>query len=248
MFISATTGSFRQLDLEAACDKITELQFDKVELTFDENGSQLKPSEVAADPNRLYSQMREFTRLSPVAFQIVSHIEGDQFEGICMAAKLMRVAQITVASVPLGTPFNEELDRLKKLTAIGNAEGVRVSMMTTSGQLTQDAHTAAELCQSCKGLGVSLDPSHLELESSQNSNYDMLYDYTYHAYLRDSSPKQLQMPVGLGDMDFAKLITALARVNYNRLLSVDIDPELVSGETTIELEMRKLRMLLESLL
>jgi sugar phosphate isomerase/epimerase len=57
----------------------------------------------------------------------------------------------------------------------------------------------------------------------------------------------LQVPVGLGELDYARLITQLERVNFTRTLSVEIMPELmdVSGRGV---ELRKVRLLLESLL
>jgi len=69
----------------------------------------------------------------------------------------------------------------------------------------------------------------------------------FHVHLRDSTREQLQVPVGLGEIDYARLISQLERVNFTRTLSVEIMPELmdVSGRGV---ELRKVRLLLESLL
>jgi hypothetical protein len=48
-------------------------------------------------------------------------------------------------------------------------------------------------------------------------------------------------------VDYSRLVNHLRRENYNRALSVEILPEL-SEEMNRPLELRKLRMLLETLL
>ena len=55
------------------------------------------------------------------------------------------------------------------------------------------------------------------------------------------------MPVGLGEVDYSRMISQLHRFNYNRTLSVEILPELL-GDSERALELRKIRMLLETLL
>ena len=55
------------------------------------------------------------------------------------------------------------------------------------------------------------------------------------------------MQVGLGDVDYSRLISQLRREDYDRTLSVDFFPDQY-GELDRALELRKMRMLLESLL
>ena len=69
----------------------------------------------------------------------------------------------------------------------------------------------------------------------------------YHVHLRDSSEKELQVQVGLGEIDYSRLIAQLQREGYNRALSVELIPSLTDASSRM-LEMRKLRMLLDSLL
>jgi sugar phosphate isomerase/epimerase len=57
----------------------------------------------------------------------------------------------------------------------------------------------------------------------------------------------VQVPVGLGELDYSRIIAQLRRHNLARVLSVEILPELLDGSDRA-LEMRKIRMLLESLL
>ena len=69
----------------------------------------------------------------------------------------------------------------------------------------------------------------------------------YHTLLRDTSEKELQVQVGLGEVDYARLIQQLQREDYRRTLSIDFDPTMMDLNIR-PLELRKLRLLLETLL
>ncbi|MCA9080826.1 MAG: sugar phosphate isomerase/epimerase, partial [Planctomycetaceae bacterium] len=160
--------------------------------------------------------------------------------------KRLRVTQINLPAAPLGTPFNSEIDRLKELVATAKLEGIRVAIRTERGALTEDAHTAVELCQAVSGLGLALDPSYF-LKSGFEKLWQLMSPHTYHVFLRDSTPEQLQVQVGLGEIDYSDLINILAQRQYNRALSIEFLPELLA-EDQRPLEVRKMRLLLESLL
>ena len=57
----------------------------------------------------------------------------------------------------------------------------------------------------------------------------------------------MQVQVGLGEVDYARIIQLLDREGYQRALSVDVDCGQMDDEMRA-LEMRKLRLLLETLL
>ena len=69
----------------------------------------------------------------------------------------------------------------------------------------------------------------------------------YHTHLRDSTSQSLQVQVGLGELDYTRLINQLKRQGYTRALSVDILP-FPENANERPLELRKLRMLLDTLL
>lgn len=247
MFVAASTVCFSEANLADACQFLTDLEYDSVELWLSESSPQPGPSEVAADPDAYVSNFHEITRLTPVAFRLVEDVDEDVFAGISKTAKLLQVTQITVPSSPLGTPFNEEIDRLKTLVGIASSDGIRVSIKTESGHLTADPDTAVELCGSVRGLGLTLDPSHYLSGPQPVTSFERFAPHVYHVQLRDSSPDSLQVQVGLGEIDYNKLISQLEKVDYNRALSVELIPKFTDA-TTRPLEMRKLRMLLDSLL
>ena len=246
MFVAASTRCFAELDFWEALRQITDLEFDKVEFWLDENGS-LKPSVVAADPDDFVAQLRDQSRLSPIAFTLAHDVDEDIFRGLCRVAKTLRVTQVVVPSSPLGTPFNLEIDRLRNLVQIASKDGIRIGIKTQAGRLSGDAHTAVELCQAVDKLGIAFDPSYFLAEKDAEGIVDLAVPRTLHVHLRDSTPEQLQVQVGLGDVDYSRLISQLEREGYRRALSIEILPELMEP-TQRPLELRKLRMLIDSLL
>lgn len=247
MFIAASTKNVLDLNFKDACSLLTDLEYDKVEIYCDEKNGNVKPSEIAADPSRFVSNFREITRLTPVAFDIKDEIDPKTLVGIAAAAKLLRITQISIPASPLGTPFNSEIDRLREMVVIANEESALLSLRTETGTLTQDPHTAVELCQAVQGLGLTLDPSHYICNPLGSQTYDQVYPHVYHVHLRDSTPEALQVPVGLGEIDYSIIISQLSKENYNRMLSVEFDCSKME-QNQRQIELRKLRMLLDTLI
>jgi len=245
--IVASTRCFSEFPLLDACDHIAHLEFDKIEILMDDRGDHFRPSEVAADPEGAAARFRDGTRLTPTAFMLDHDVDSKTLTALMHFAKLLKVAQFTIRASEVGTPFNTEIDRLRELTTVTGKEGIRVSIKTETGRLTEDPHTAIELCQSVPGLGVTLDPSYYICRQPQAIGYDIVFPHVFHVHLRDTSPTDLQVLVGLGEVDYSRLINLLQNENYDRFLSVELIPEKTDAESR-PLEMRKLRLLLESLL
>jgi sugar phosphate isomerase/epimerase len=247
VFVAVSTRCFCELPFEEACAHIVDLEFDRLELWLDDNGRQLATADVAADPEAFVTRYREATRLSPAAFTLAHDVRPDVLAGLASAAKQLRITQINLPASDLGTPFNTEIERLRELSGVTARDGVRTSIRTQRGTLTEDPHTAVELCQAVPGLGIALDPSHYQKTSSADRAIDLVMPYTFHVHLRDSTADALQVQVGLGELDYSRLIAQLRRVNYTRALTIELLPEMMQ-DLQRPLELRKMRMLLESLL
>jgi sugar phosphate isomerase/epimerase len=150
-----------------------------------------------------------------------------------------------VRSAELGTPFNAEVERLRDLVSLAAHEGVRVGLLTETGRMTENPDTAVVMCNNVKGLGITLDPSHYVCGPLRGGNYEQVMKYVYHVRLRDTSKDQLQVQVGQGEIEYGRLVNQLHKVRYDRALCVDILP---TAEVDQLAEMRKVRLLLESLL
>lgn len=248
MFVAASTECFRDLSLDRALERIADLEFTNVELAMFEDGDQFRPSEVAADLTKAIEICRNTQRLDIVAFDVrtVPGPEGyEHFAQVCKLAKAVKVVTITIPSGELGTPFNEEVERLQKLVDIASLEGVRVGMKSQVGRLSEDLDTVTVLCDNVKGLGLTLDPSHYICGPHAGRPIDKIIKYVYHTQLRDTSKKALQVRVGQGEVEYGRLVTQLEKVKYKNALSINITE---MPEVDHSGELRKLRLLLESLL
>lgn len=249
MLVVASTDCFQQLPLAEALSKLSDLEYTNVEVTIHERSLQLKPSEIVADFDRALSTCRDTQRLDVIAFSVEIEATGEeyyrQFSAICRLAKATKVVTLSVPSAELGTPFNEEVERLRRLVAIAGSEGVRIGIKSQIGRLSQDPDTVVVLCDNVKGLGLTLDPSHYVCGPFPNKSIDKLMKYVYHVHLRDSKKDQLQVRVGQGEIEYGRLIISLRKVHYHRALSVNIR-EMPDVDHIVEL--RKMRLLLESLL
>ena len=249
MFVAASTECFLDLSLPAALERLADLEFTSVELALFEDANQFKPSVIAADVEAAAALCRNTRRLDVVAFDVritaekAAHYE--QFAAVCRLAKITKVVTLTVPSAELGTPFNEEVEHLRRLVDIATLHGVRVAMKSQVGRMSEDPDTVMVLCDNVKGLGLTLDPSAYIFGPHQGRSLDKLMKYVYHVHLRDTNKKAFQVRVGQGDIEYGKLINQLQRVKYHRALSVNIREQEGVDHAG---ELRKLRLLLESLL
>jgi len=250
VFVAATTRCFSELPLEQVLDRLVHLEFTAIELMIHEQGGYLKPSDVLADFDQAVRCCRETRRLTICAMSVEPDSENaelyyQQFQACCKLAKAVKVVTITVRSSELGTPFNEEIERLRRLVALAGREGVRVGLLTETGRMSQDPDTACVICQNVEGLGITLDPSHFIYGPHKGARFEQVMKHVYHVRLRDTSKDQLQVRVGQGDVEYGRLINQLTKYQYNRALAVDITP---MPEVDQMAELRKMRLLLESLL
>ncbi len=252
MYVAASSRCFATLPLDAALTRLVDLEYSFVEIAIHERGGHLKPSEVLADFSTALKACRRTQRLTVTAYSvdIEARDAGEyyrQFQAVCRLAKAAKVVTLVVRAGPLGTPFNEEIERLRRMVAIASQEGSVVGLLTESGRLSHDAATTKSLCDNVPGLAVTLDPSHLMLDSTQPKIGKMedLLPKAVHVRLRDSTPKELQVRIGQGEVEYGKLVTQLEKVQYNNALCVDLA---AIPDTDQNAEMRKMRLLLESLL
>lgn len=248
MFVAASTECWPGMELDEAIEVLIDLDFTAVEIAIHESGP-IKPSEVLKDIDRAVQMLRHTHRLDISAYSLELESTGDQhykdFEQICRMAKTTKVVNITVPSGEHGTPFNEEVERLQKLVSIGESEGIRVSVRSQMGCLSDDPDTLMVLCNNVDGLGIALDPSVYICGNSKGKSLDKILKFVCNVLLRDSRPDAFQVSVGQGEIDYGKLVTQLERDKYDRALTVHMQP--MEG-LDHRVEMRKIRRLLETLM
>ncbi|MEX0586694.1 MAG: TIM barrel protein [Pirellulales bacterium] len=247
MIVAASTDCFPDLTFPAALDRLTDLEYTSVEVAIHEGGKQITPTQVATQFEHVMSLCRA-TRLTTVAYSLDIRAEGEayyeQFQACCRLAKATKVVALCVPAAELGTPFNAEIERLRRLVSIATFEGVLVGLKTQIGCLTENPDTAVVLCDNVKGLTITLDPSHYVF-GPHRGKYSQLMKHVTHVQLRDTTKDRFQVRVGQGEVEYGRLVSQLAKVNYRRALSVNITP---MEDVDHAAEMRKMRLLLESLL
>ena len=249
MLVAASTECFPSLSLSQAVDTIVDLEYTSLEIDIHEDGNHLRPSVVAANLEAAVTACRNTHRASVVSYSVRINAEGEehyrQFAACCRLAKATKVVTLTVPSGELGMPFNQEVEHLQRLVKLAEADGVRVAIKSQIGRLSEDPDTVVVLCDNVEGLGVTLDPSHYLCHPTGPKCCDRLLKYTYHVHLRDSTNTKLQVRIGQGEIEYGRLVGLLSKVNYDRALSVHV-LEMPGVEHSAEL--RKMRLLLESLL
>lgn len=249
MFVAASSECFPNLSLDGVLQRLVDLEFSNIEIALHERGGHMKPSEIARDLDSAIAACRETYRLTISGYSVEIDAEGeeyyDQFTACCRLAKATKVVSLTAPAAEIGTPFNAEIDRLKRMVSIASQEGVRVGIKTETGRITQDPDTAVVLCDNVKGLGLTLDPSHYVYGPHAGGNYDQVFRYVYNVHLRDTSKDKLQVRIGQGEIEYSRLITQLEKLKYNRALVIHITE--MEGVDHVA-ELRKMRLLLESML
>ncbi len=249
MIVAATTACFADLPLPQAIARLEDLEYTSVSIVIGDSSRQLTPDQVLDAPSEARRLCRDTHRLNLVGYQLDIEENSpryyEKFTAVCRLAKATKVVNIVAPSSRLGIPFNEEVERLRKLVEIARLEGTRVSIRTEAGRLSEDPDTLTVLCDNVDGLGVALDPSYFIYGPPRATNYEKILKYVQHVILRDTSRDAFQVRVGQGSIDYGRLVNQLRRHQYDRALCVDIAP---LPDTDHHGELRKLRLLLESLL
>jgi sugar phosphate isomerase/epimerase len=253
VYVACSTLCFARLSLEEAVRIIAEMEFNKFDVAIHEQGRQLKPSEVAADVHHAANRLRLGPGLMPAAFSVQIEADTDEeahahFKAVCRLARISAVPLLTIDAAPNTTAVAVEVERLRPLVRLAEADGVQLTLATCIGTLTECPDTAVLLCEQVPGLGLTLDPSHYLAGPHQGKNFDHVYPFVRHVRLRDTgkTAEQFQVRVGQGQVEYGRIISQLARFDYDRVLTVDIN-DLPDLPYAVQPEVRKLKYLLESL-
>nr|WP_303652508.1 TIM barrel protein [Paludisphaera mucosa] len=235
---------------------IAELEFDKFELAVVESGQHLRPSEVGEDPEGAILRLKRGPALIPSTLYLdfgpvdwADPVQKKRFDNHCRFAKLLNVAVLTLTASPAGTTVEQEMARVTSLSATAMREGLVLALLTHRDAITGDPAAALRLCKSVPGLGLTLDPSHFVNGPAKESEVDLLYPYVQNIHLRDTgkNANEFQVRIGQGQIEYARIVNQLLRVGYNRALTVAI-LDLPDNAFDREVEVRKLKLLLETLL
>ncbi len=249
MFVAASSRCFPELALPVCLERLADLEYTASEIVIGTGKSDLSPDLVLQDPVMAMQYCTKERAIRPIAFFLDIVPEDPdymkKFVGCCRIAKVLRIITIVVRSGVIGTPYNEEIERLRTLTRYGLAQGITIGIQNQSGCIADTPESIASLCSSVPNLEISIDPSYFIYAQNRAIDYDSITSLCCHIRLRDTTKTKFQVQIGQGVLDYGKLITQLTKSKYNRALSVDIAP---LAEINQASEMRKMRLLLESIL
>lgn len=253
MHIACSTLCFASQPLEVALRRIADMEFSRVEIALVENWAHINPSEVAKDPAAAMRRIRLGPSLSAVALYLGVSADDPaeyrrQFDAACKLAKLLTATCITIPTAPIGSDMAAEVRRLRELSSTATTGGITLCIENHVGRLAQDPAVAVALCKAVPELGLTLDPSHYVNGPHQNKEYGEVFPFVQHVHLRDSGtgPNQMQVQIGQGLIEYSRILSQLERYHYQRNISIEITEE-PGGTLDVETEVRKLKLLLESL-
>ena len=256
MFVACSTLCFAREPLETALRQIAELEFDKFELALVEDGQHLRPSEAGDNPEAALQRLRSGPSLIPSSLYIdfgpvdwSDPVTRKRFDGLCRLAKSLSVAVLTLHASPAGTPIADEVKRLAPLVGYAMREGLVLALLTHVDTLTADPKSPWSSASSCPGLGLTLDPSHFlqgpHPQRRLRRRFSLRSERPLARY--GTGPGEFQVRVGQGQIEYARIVNLLQRYGYNRSLTVAIIDR-PDNPFDREVELRKLKLLLETLI
>ncbi len=249
MFVAASTRCFPHVYFTKSLQQLAELDYHAAEIVVSDNPNDLTPDLIAQDFSEAVKECSISRQITPETLFLALPFDAADylatFENCVRLCQALRMVTLVVKSSPSGSPYNVEVERLRRLTQLGARAGVVVALLTEQGASSESIDSLESLCNCIPSLTIALDPSHFIYGRPRPVNYDSLISRVSHIRLRDTTEKCFQVQVGQGKLEYNRLVTQLAKANYRRALCVDLAP-LPNIDPNGEL--RKMRLLVESIL
>ncbi|MDO4586836.1 MAG: sugar phosphate isomerase/epimerase [Planctomycetia bacterium] len=249
MFVAVSNRCFPDIPLNHCLGRLADLEYSAVEIAIGDKTCDLKPEWILEDLSLMARYALCCRQITPVSFFFDVETDDPQyyekFDACCKLAQKIKVVPITIKSSLLGTPYNEEFERLRRLARMGVQQGLIIGVLTEIGRFTESPESVLSLCKNIPELSVTLDPSCYIYQREHNIDYDSIIDYVCHVRLRDTTQKHFQVQIGLGILEYGRLVIQLNKSHYQRALCADLAP---LPDINQESELRKMRLLIESIL
>lgn len=249
LFVAASTRCFPDIALAKSLQKLADLEFNSAEIVIGNAENDLQPEWLAQDFQAVCRLCVSCRQVSPVAFYFNIPTDDPTFfvkyENVLRLCKVLGVVTLIVNASPVGFPFNEEFERIVRLVKTSSGYGVTVSVLTNRETVAGTIDSLNSFAKGIPGMRIALDPSQFIFGYKTPIDYESLLPKVSHIRLRDTSAKQYQVKLGQGALEYKRFVEQLEKVRYNRVLCVDVEP---SPNLNTESELRKMRLLLESLL
>jgi len=228
--LSCSTIPFQSLPLGSALRRLRELGFTRADLpifTF-RDWCHITPEDVRKDPAMALGLIDTAVATSGVEIGMLlvstngdSNQERGDFEAVCNLAVRLGVKAITAN--PWMPDEWIERNRLKDFMHMTNERKLTLCVETHEIGCTVDPEAAYRLVSETPGLKLTMDVANLLSHGFPPVTWIPLFPYVGHCHIRDGghTPDTRQLPWGAGEMDAAFVVSALKRVKYDGLISVD---------------------------
>lgn len=249
VFVAASTHCFPDVTIDKSLRKLAELEYSASEIVIGNGANDLRPEWLVQDFQAVCRLCVSCRQISPAAFFIDLPTDDPHYLpkfNLCLKlSKTLGVVTIVVKASPVGTPYNEEFERLSKLVQLAARYGAIVSLLTEKEAVSGSIDSLTSLCKGIEGLRVALDPSHFIYGYNTPVDYEPIVSKASHLRLRDTTEKSFQVKIGQGVLEYKKLVDQLNRCGYTKALCVDLEH---LPDVDPDSELRKMRLLVESLL
>lgn len=139
-----------------------------------------------------------------------------RFAAVVKLAVRLKAPLINIMAPSAKSDWADQVAKLKVIHKIAADQGIKLTLETHTGQLTEHPADAEKLCKEIPGLGLTLDPSHYYAGPNQGKSFDNLYPYVMNTGFRAGGMKweDIQMKWGDGPIDFATIVRKLEARGY----------------------------------
>jgi sugar phosphate isomerase/epimerase len=99
--------------------------------------------------------------------------------------------------------------------------GIEVRVEPHIGSIVATPELTTQMCRAVPGLGVTLDPAHLEMQSVSHDRMLTLAPFTAHVHVRAAKPGAMQVRWRQNQADYAGLIQTLEHLGYTGVYTVE---------------------------
>jgi sugar phosphate isomerase/epimerase len=234
-------------DLDTAFGRIATMGFKYVDLIAIPGWGLVELPQLVTDYESTRDNIRQLLtrhRLTPIAMNAAianpyqrgdAAVNAQRLAEVRSLCRLMKELGIPVASFfPGGNwPAQQmkwddvlagEVTTLNEMLNIAEQAGVTLAVELHANTPFETVEQCTRLLAAVPRLTVAYDPSHFAMQSSDLRDTVAFLDRSAHVHLRDAGPKQMQMAVGKGTVDFAWILAQLRRRKYGGSLSVEYLP------------------------
>ena len=232
MRVAGSSLLYSRLPSDEACQRLSELGFEAVDIGVQEGLAHVDPSDLVGDVESTAADVEaacDAAGLDPVALNasagdVALETEVERVGAVVELASTLGVPVVTLPAAAAGGSLDDDLGRFRALVETTAETDVTLTVETHWDTLTEDPETAAKYVANVPGLGYTLDPGHFVVGVDDHDEpwADLLADVA-HVHLRQAGTgwAEIQEPVDDGYIDVAAFVQSLRAAGYDETITVE---------------------------